>query len=54
MSASLAKTNNNVAAALSEVHGMSVSLASEADNCYGLTVEQRDIAIRIIILGNHF
>jgi hypothetical protein len=54
MSASLAETYNYVAAALCEVHRVRVSLASKADNCYGLTVKQRDIAVRIIILSNHF
>ena len=54
MSASLAQTDDYVAAALSKVHGMCVTLATEADNGNGLAVEQGNIAIRIIILSDHF
>ena len=54
VAATLTKTYYNVASALCEVHRVSMSLATESDNCYGFVLYKGKITIGVIILVNHF
>ena len=49
-----AQTYNNVYAGIMQVQRMCVTLRTEADNCYGLAVQNTQVAVGIIIHVNHF
>ena len=52
MCASFAQTNNDINAAFCQVFGMGMSLGTEADNSYCLSIKNAEVAVRIIILFN--